>query len=40
MTRWAPGPDWFAAETPDLARIARDAAALPALAPVLARNFP
>jgi GST-like protein len=40
MTRWGPGPGWFAAETPDLARIARDAAAMPALAPVMARNFP
>jgi GST-like protein len=40
MTRWGPGPDWFAAETPALSRIARDAAALPAVAPVMVRNFP
>jgi GST-like protein len=40
MTRWQPGPGWFAAEAPDLARIAAAAAARPALVPVFARNFP
>jgi GST-like protein len=40
MTRWRPGPDWFAARCPRLAARARRAAALDAVAPVIARNFP
>lgn len=39
MTRWTPRRDWFAAHSPDLARIAAAVDALPALAPVWSRNF-
>lgn len=39
MVNWRPGPDWFAAETPRLAAIARNAAARPVLGAVLSRNF-
>jgi GST-like protein len=39
MTRWRPGVLWFAKHTPKLAAIAKKAAALDAVAPVLARNF-
>ena len=40
MTRWRPGRDWFAANTPRLHGAAEAARALPALAPMMARNFP
>lgn len=40
MTRWTPGVDWFRAECPKVAAIAWRAGGHPALAPVLARNFP
>jgi GST-like protein len=40
MTRWRPGPAWFAEHTPRLAAPATRAAALPAVAPVIDRNFP
>lgn len=40
MTRWRPGRDWFAAECPRLHASALITEALPALAPVFARNFP
>ncbi|MCW5637025.1 MAG: glutathione S-transferase family protein [Rubrivivax sp.] len=40
MTRWRPGPAWFAEHAPRLAAAAAHAAALPAVAPVFARNFP
>ena len=40
MTRWRPGRDWFAANTPRLHQTAEAARALPALAPMMARNFP
>lgn len=39
MTRWTPGPAWFQSETPRLWAIGTAAAALPKLAPVMARNF-
>ncbi|WP_207478020.1 glutathione S-transferase [Arenibaculum pallidiluteum] len=39
MTRWRPRRAWFAAECPRLAAVAAAADALPALAPVWARNF-
>jgi len=39
MTHWRPGRKWFAANTPKLLAIAERAAALPAVAPVLKRNF-
>jgi GST-like protein len=40
MTRWRPGPAWFAENTPLITTAAQQAASLPALAPVMARNFP
>jgi GST-like protein len=39
MTRWRPRRDWFAAHAPRLLAAADAAAALPAVAPVMARNF-
>ena len=39
MTRWRPGVLWFAKRTPKLVAIAKRAAALDAVAPVIARNF-
>jgi GST-like protein len=39
MTRWRPGLLWFAKNTPKLVAIARRAAALDAVAPVMRRNF-
>jgi GST-like protein len=39
MTRWRPGSLWFAKNTPKLVEIAKRAAALPAVAPVMAKNF-
>lgn len=39
MTRWRPGVLWFAKRTPKLAAIAKRAAALDAVAPVMKRNF-
>lgn len=39
MTRWRPGLLWFAKRTPRIAAIAKRAAALDAVAPVIARNF-
>jgi len=39
MTRWRPGVLWFAKRTPRVTAIAKRAAALPAVAPVIARNF-
>lgn len=39
MTRWRPGVLWFAKRTPKLAAIAKRAGQLPAVAPVVARNF-
>jgi GST-like protein len=39
MTRWRPGVLWFAKHTPKLAAIAKRAAALDAVAPVMQRNF-
>jgi GST-like protein len=39
MTRWRPGVLWFAKNTPKVVEIAKKAAALPAVAPVMARNF-
>lgn len=39
MTNWRPGRAWFSENTPLLAQAARRAAELPALAPVMARNF-
>ncbi|MBI5719742.1 MAG: glutathione S-transferase family protein [Burkholderiales bacterium] len=40
MTHWRPGTAWFAENTPLLRAAAQRAASLPALAPVMARNFP
>lgn len=40
MTRWRPGPAWFAENAPLLAGAAARAADLPAVAPVIARHFP
>jgi GST-like protein len=40
MTRWRPGQAWFAEHAPRLAAAATRAAALPAVAPVIERNFP
>ncbi len=40
MTRWRPRRDWFAQQAPKLHAAALRADALPALAPMLARNFP
>ena len=39
MTRWRPGRKWFVANTPKLVAIAERAAALPAVAPVMEKNF-
>jgi GST-like protein len=39
MTRWRPGVLWFAKNTPKVVEIAKRAAALPAVAPVMAKNF-
>lgn len=39
MSRWRPRREWIAAHCPKLHRIALNAEALPALAPVMARNF-
>jgi GST-like protein len=39
MTRWRPGLLWFAKRTPRIVQIAKRAAALPAVAPVIERNF-
>jgi len=39
MTRWRPGRKWFAANTPKVVAIAERAAALPAIAPVIKKNF-
>ncbi len=40
MTRWRPGPAWFSENTPLLSGAAQRASVLPAVAPVLASNFP
>ena len=40
MTRWRPRRDWFAQHAPRLHAAALRAEALPALGPMLARNFP
>lgn len=39
MTRWRPGRKWYEANAPGLVAIAERAAALPAVAPVVARHF-
>ena len=39
MTRWRPGVLWFAKRTPRLVAVAKRAAALDAVAPVMQRNF-
>jgi GST-like protein len=39
MTRWRPGVLWFSKHTPKLVAIAKRAAALDAVGPVLARHF-
>ncbi|MFO1327232.1 MAG: glutathione S-transferase family protein [Rubrivivax sp.] len=39
MTRWRPGRDWFVQQAPRVLAAGDAAAALPALAPVMARNF-
>jgi len=39
MTRWRPGLLWFAKSTPKVVAIAKRAAALDAVAPVMQRNF-
>ena len=39
MTRWRPSVLWFAKRAPRLVAIARRAAQLPSVAPVMARNF-
>ena len=39
MARWRPRREWIAAHCPKLHRIALNAEALPALAPVMKRNF-
>lgn len=39
MTHWRPGRDWFEAQAPTLAAIARGAEAVPALTAVWRRNF-
>lgn len=39
MTRWRPRREWFAANAPKLLAAAGRASALPAVAPVMARNF-
>jgi GST-like protein len=40
MTHWRPRRPWFEAQAPKLAAAAAHAVALPALAPVIERNFP
>ena len=40
MLRWRPRLDWFAQNAPRLHGTAQAASALPALAPMMARNFP
>lgn len=40
MTRWRPRQAWFAEHAPRLAAAATRAAALPAVVPVIERNFP
>lgn len=40
MTRWRPGPVWFAAACPALSAVAREAALEPNVAAVLRRHFP
>ena len=40
MLRWQPGLDWAAEHAPRLYHIAAAASARPAIAPVIARNFP
>ena len=40
MTHWRPGAAWFAENTPRLSAAALRAASVPALAPVIERNFP
>jgi GST-like protein len=40
MTHWGPRKPWFADNAPRLTMAAQRAAALPAVAPVIARNFP
>lgn len=40
MTRWRPGAKWFAEHAPRLAAAARSAAEMPAVAAVMAANFP
>ncbi|MCJ8156971.1 glutathione S-transferase family protein [Sphingomonas sp. LaA6.9] len=40
MIRWRPNRPWFEAHAPGLVAIADRAAAHPAIAPVIARNFP
>ncbi|WP_251865591.1 glutathione S-transferase [Achromobacter sp. Marseille-Q4962] len=40
MTRWRPGPAWFAEYCPALSAVARAAAEKPEVAGVLARHFP
>ena len=39
MTRWRPGVLWFAKNTPKCVEIAKRATALPAVAPVMKKNF-
>ena len=39
MVHWRPGRKWFVANTPKIAAIAKNAAALPAVAPVMRRHF-
>ena len=39
MTRWRPGRAWFAANAPKVVAIADRATGIPALAPVMKRNF-
>ena len=39
MTRWRPGRSWFTEHAPRVLAAAQRAAELPALAPVMARNF-
>jgi len=39
MTRWRPGRKWFEESTPKVVAIAKRAAALDAVAPVIKRNF-
>jgi GST-like protein len=40
MTRWRPGPEWFAANAPRLQAIGNAAHGLDRLAPIWRRNFP